>query len=364
MSSGGDTIISVQAEAHETNTVEELYSRAYVIDAMCFSASPPYNYVTSLTRDKVEALRRSGFTALSLCMTVPEQYDLSAVQKTIADWDRFLHQHSDLFLKVTNAGHLDKAKQTGKIGMIYNLQNTAACARSLDKLQTLLDLGVRQVQLTHDYRNFAADACRELTNAGLSQFGFQVVELLNEEGILVDLTHVGERSALDAILHSRAPVIFSHSGCYALCPHPRNVSDRNIRAMAERGGVFCIYNQSGWLTKDPTPSIEHFVAHLQHVIDVAGEEHVGVGTDGDVVDMSAMRPGEVDRHQALFEQDRAYFPQLTWPVKHMRIPELSHPRRMLHLADSLQKKGYSARVIEKVLGGNYARVFREVVMDS
>lgn len=342
----------------------EIYNRAYVIDAMCFSAAPPDRYVTSLTPDKIQALKHSGLTALSLCMTVPEQYNFAGVRKTIAAWDRFLDNHVDLFLKVTQARHLDEAQQTGKIGIIYNLQNTASCARSPDKLAALLDRGIRQVQLTHDYRNFAADACRELSNAGLSRFGYEIIEMLNEKGILIDVSHAAERSALDAILHSQRPLIYSHSGCYALCPHPRNVSDRNIRALAERGGVFCVYNQSSWLTSDPVPSVDHFIAHLQHVIDIAGEDHVGVGTDGDVVDMGAMRPGEVERHQVLFDQDRRYFPQLNWPVKHMRIPELSHPKRMFHCAFALHRKGYKSRVIEKILGGNYARVFREVVGDS
>jgi len=184
---------------------------------------------------------------------------------------------------------------------------------------------------------------------------------MNARGVVVDLSHVGEQSALDAIEASRQPVIFSHSGCYALCPHPRNVSDRNIRAMAERG-VFCAYNQSGWLTQDPTISIDHYLAHVARVIDLAGEDHVGVGTDQDAVDMTAMRPGEAERHQATFDRRRAQYPQLTWQVRHMRVPELSHPKRFLHLADAMHARGYAARRIEKILGGNYARVFRETAV--
>ncbi len=97
------------------------------------------------------------------------------------------------------------------------------------------------------------------------------------------------------------------------------------------------------------------------MINLGGEDHVAMGTDGDAVDMTAMRPDEVARHQAGFERRRKEWPQLDWDVKHMRVPELSHPKRLLHLAQALQKRGYKARTIEKIIGGNYVRVFKEVV---
>ena len=127
------------------------------------------------------------------------------------------------------------------------------------------------------------------------------------------------------------------------------------------GGVFCVYNQSGWLTPDPDISIDHYIAHLDHVINLGGEDSVAVGTDQDAVDMTAMRPTEAADHNRSFARRRAEFPQLTWDVRHMRVPELSHPKRFLHLAEALHARGYRAAAIEKILGGNYARVFREVV---
>jgi len=352
----------VLVSREEADTPEAIYERAYSVDAMCFGAAPPRNYVPYLTDTKIEALQASGITALSMCMTVPSlTSDFAEVRNTISAWDAFTAEHSDVFLKVTHAADLDEAKQSGRVGFIYNFQNTTAFGPDLGKLEAFVDMGVRQVQLCHDYRNYVADGSRELTNAGLSRLGYSVVEALNAHRVVVDVTHAGEQSALDAILHSKAPVIFSHSGCYALCPHPRNVSDRNIRAMADRGGVFCVYDQSAWLTKDPTISIDHYVAHVEHVINIAGEDHVGMGTDGDAVDMTAMRPNEAQRHQQIFDRDVQYFPQLTWKVKHMRVPELSHPKRLLHLAQALHTRGYRPHVIEKILGGNYVRVFREVV---
>lgn len=346
-------------------TAEAIYKRAYVTDAMCFGAAPPRNYVPYLTESKVEALRTSGFTAISMCVSsgASKRVDniFAEIRDNIEKWDAFVEKHSDVFMKVTSGDMLDEAKCSGKVGLIYNLQQSALIGWNLDRLKTLVELSVRQIQLSYNQRNFSADGCMEKTNAGLSNFGFEVIRAINENRILLDLSHVGDQSAYEAIQTAEAPMIFSHSGCLSLNPHPRNVSDRNIRAMANKGGVFCVYNQSGWLTKDPVISMDHYIAHVEHVIRLGGEDHVAMGTDGDPVNMTAMRPDEVQRHQESFDRRRKDFPQLDWEVKHMRVPELSHPQRLLHLAQALHRKGYKARSIEKIIGGNYSRVFKEVV---
>ena len=357
--------LGIKTAVPENETAEEIYRRSYITDAMCFGAAPPRTYVPYLTDSKIRALKTSGFTAISMCMTVvpsrmAENY-AAEVKDVIRKWDAFVAKHSDVFMKVTSAAELDEAKRSGKVGFIYNFQRTMPFGWNLDRLKEFVAGGIRQIQLTHNQRNLVADSCWEKANAGLSNFGFEVIEALNENRVVMDLTHVGDRSALEAILFTKAPMIFSHSGCLALNPHPRNVSDRNIKAMADHGGVFCVYNQSGWLTKDPTISMDHYIQHVEHVINLGGEDHVAMGTDGDAVDMTAMRPDEVMRHQQSFDNWLKDFPMLTWKVKHMRVPELSHPLRLLHLAQALKKRGYKARTIEKIIGGNYVRVFKEVV---
>jgi len=359
---------AVVAKALTQETAAELYRRVYSIDAMCFSMeAPPLAFVQYLRPDKIEALRTSGITAMAMNMT--SYYDelskaeslFEAVQDRITTWNAIVSEHPDVFVKVTNMEELDEAKRSGRVGFIFCFQMSSPFGWDLGKLETFVGRGVRQIQLVDGRRNYLADSCWEEANAGLSRFGFEVIEAFNRLGVITDLSHVGERSALDAILHSRQPAIYSHSGCLGLNPHPRNVSDRNIRALAEKGGVFCVYNQSGWLTKDPEIRIDHFIEHLEHVIDIGGEDAVGVGTDQDAVDMTAVRPTEVEDHQRGFDRRRDEFPQLTWRVRHMRVPELSHPKRFLHLAEALERRGYASARIEKVLGGNYMRVFREVV---
>lgn len=348
-------------------TPEELYDRSITIDVMAFAGVAPRGYVTYFTEDKIEALRTSGITLLSICVTSGESRLREVdsiyleVQQMIGEWDAFISRNSAVFKKVQNHAQLLEVKRSGKVGLSYNFQMAAPFGWDLNKLDRFIELGVRQIQLVGGRRNYLVDSCWEPSNAGLSKFGYTVIEAFNEKGVIVDLAHVGDRSAYDAILASRQPVINSHSGCLALCPHPRNASDRNIKAMAERGGVFCIYNQSGWLTKDPVISMDHYVAHIEHVINIAGEDHVAMGTDQDAVDMTAMRPGEAQRHNAGFKRRRKDYPELDWEVKHMRVPELSHPKRLLHLTQALHKKGYKSRTIEKIIGLNYVRVFKQVV---
>ena len=346
----------------------DIYARAYAIDAMCFAMEPPpRTFVQYLTNDKIEALRTSGITAMAMNMTsnFSEQSQVenmfAAVKDRISTWDTIVTTHSDVFRKVTTPAELDQVKRSGHVGFIYCFQMAAPFGWDLEKLRAFVDLGVRQIQLADGNRNYLVDSCWEKTNAGLSRFGFQAIEAFADLGVIVDLSHVGEQSSLDVILASTRPVIYSHSGCLTLCPHPRNVSDRNIRALGERGGLFCVYNQSGWLTQDPEVSIDHFIAHIEHVINLGGEDAVGVGTDQDAVDMTAMRPTEVFDHNRSFERRRQEFPELSWEIRHMRVPELSHPKRLLHLAEALDARGYRTGTIEKILGGNYVRIFKEVV---
>ena len=342
---------------------EEIYSRAISVDAMCFTTD---DYVPYLDKKRIEDLRTSGITLLSLDVSIGGgpgmgKREWPVVTHQIAQWNDFFRKHTDVFLKVYSADDILQAKKEGKVGIVFNMQDTTPIAQNLHRVGLFYDLGVRQIQLSHNQRNFVVDSCWELTNAGLSRFGRRVVEALNEHKILIDIAHVGEQSCLDTITLSTAPVLASHTGCHALCPHPRSKTDRIIKAIADRGGVICLYNMSGWMSKEPTLSMDIFMRHLKHAVDIAGEDHVGFGTDGDP---SAMSPEklewEIDLSQRSFDSDLKDHPQLTWKIRHMRIRELDSPHRLLNLTREMAKAGYKERTIEKIIGGNYFRLFKEV----
>jgi len=361
--------------------IEALYKRAISVDALCFTTDHyvPYlpkrniealktsGYVPYLHKISIEALKASGITAISLDVSVTKWRDLGnrdfyIVSENIARWNNFLKNNADYFIIVYSVKDILKAKKAGKVGFILTMQDTIPIAQNLNRVELFYNLGIRQIQLSHNQRNFAVDSCWETTNAGLSHFGRQLISALNEKRILIDIAHVGEKSTLEAIAHSSAPLLASHTACYELCPHPRNKSDKVIKALADKGGVFCIFNMSGWMTEEPTASMAVFMQHLKHAINIAGEDHVGFGTDGDPAEMIPEQlEWELGLSQTSFDNEVKYHPQLTWKIKHMRFKELDSPQRLLNLAKEMDKAGYKERIIEKVIGGNYLQLFYEVV---
>lgn len=342
----------------------DLYAKAISVDAMCFTTE---NYVAYLDAPRIEALRQSGLSLISLDVSIGGGGGIGSrewpvVIHQITQWNEFFRAHADVFFRVRSSADVLQAKKEGKVGIVYNLQDTTPIAMNLDRVGLYYDLGVRQIQLSHNQRNFCVDSCWEPTNAGLSRFGRRLVRRLNERRILVDVAHVGDQSALDTIALSTAPVLASHTGCYALCPHPRSKKDPILRAIAEKGGVVCLYNMSGWMTSEKALSMDIYMRHLKHALNVAGEDHVGFGTDGDPSAMSPeQREWEIKFSQDTFTGQVKENPQLNWPVTHIRIPELDSPLRLLNLTDAMHRAGYPARVIEKVIGGNYMRLFRDIV---
>lgn len=348
----------------EKDRCEEIYRTNLTVDAMCFTTE---DYVPYLDKARVEALRDSGITLISLDVSIGGGPGMGlrewpVVVHQIAQWSDFLNTAPDVFFRVSTSRDILEAKRTGKVGIVYNMQDTTPLAQNLHRVGMFFDLGVRQIQLSHNQRNFVVDSCWEPTNAGLSRFGKRMIAALNEKRILIDIAHVGEQSSLETVALSTAPVLASHTSCLALCPHPRNKSDRVMKAIADRGGLICLFNMSGWMSRAPEPSMEIYLSHLKHALNTVGEDHVGFGTDGDPSAMSPeMLEWEIDFSQKSFDNDVADFPQLNWPIRHIRIPELDSPKRLFNLIRAMDRAGYPERIIEKVIGGNYFRLFKEVV---
>jgi membrane dipeptidase len=216
------------------------------------------------------------------------------------------------------------------------------------------------VQPTYNRRNLLGDGCLEPANAGLSKTGVEAIAKMNELGILVDLSHCGRRTATDAIQASVKPVAFTHTGCAALNDHPRNRTDAELRAVADEGGVSGIYFMP-FLSEGRQPTAADVIRHLEHMIDVAGEEHVSIGTDGsvsaEIVDdeFKEIFAGFVRRRReagisAPGETEDGY----------LFANELNSPRRLETLAGMLSDRGHSDGRIEKILGANLLRVLSDV----
>ncbi len=194
-------------------------------------------------------------------------------------------------MKVLTAADILQAKSEGRIGIIYGFQNAAMMGDKVDRVDIFADLGVRVIQLTYNPANQLGDGSMAPENRGLTPFGREVVERLNAKRLMVDLSHSGERTCLDAARVSKQPISINHTGCRALVDLPRNKTDEELRLVASRGGFVGIYFMP-FLNRTSVAHAEDVVAHIDHAVNVCGEDHVGIGTDGGITgidDMAAYR---------------------------------------------------------------------------
>jgi membrane dipeptidase len=333
------------------------YEDAIVVD---FLASPGYfNYPEDppLSADMLRNATASGITAVNLTVS---SGDFEPTVAKIARWEAEIEAHPDTLCRVRSLRQLAEAESSGRLGIIYGFQDTTPLGHDVGRLRIFRDLGVKVIQLTYNVRNLVGDGCLVPENAGLTDLGRFVVERMDELGILVDLSHCGQRTTAEGILASQNPVAISHSGCSAVAPHPRSKRDEELRSMAERGGVVGIYLMP-FLTPGRVPTADDVIAHLEHALQVCGEDHVGIGSDLSVtpIDMSGAYKA---KHQTFVQRriDQGIAAPNEDPDIFFTVPDLNDPRRMEMLADRLAARGHGSARIEKILGGNWARLFREV----
>lgn len=338
------------------------YADATVIDCL---ASPgafniPEDEGGRLGRAVLDAARNSGITGVNVTVgvvgDVPDPFGQTVAD--LARWEREIDRHPDVFAHVRSVEDLRAAKEGGQVGLIYGFQDTVALGADLERLDTFHALGLRIVQLTYNVRNRVGDGSLEPGNAGLSTFGKELVARMNRLGVMVDLSHCGQRTTAEGIADSAVPVAITHTGCQAVFMHPRNKRDEELRACAEKGGVVGIYLMP-YLNAAGPPTADDVMAHLEHALQVCGEEHVGIGSDqsitpvNDTSEYYRRMEAEVNRRKAMGisapREDTAPF-----------VPQLNDSRRMERIADLLEKRGHGAGTIEKVLGANWMRIFGEV----
>jgi membrane dipeptidase len=278
----------------------------------------------------------------------------------VLGWTRRVESHPDTLLRVLNASHIERARDERRVGIIFGFQNAVMMGEDASRVRTFADLGVRIVQLTYNGANQLGHGALAPENGGLTPFGHQVVEALEAADVLVDLSHSGEQTCLDALRSASRPAAITHTGCRALTDMPRNKTDEELRLVADTGGIVGIYFVP-FLHPDFMAVATDVVRHVEHAIDICGEDHVGIGTDvgtTQVDDMDAFRATtarEVVRRMAAGIGVTEELPGVV-PM----IPDLQGPDRFRQLAGMLIERGHSAERVEKVMGLNALRVVREV----
>ena len=339
------------------------FGRSIVIDSASGWPGEP-GKPDSMTAAALDDVRKSGLTAINLTVngagigSYANNYN--GTMDSIAYWNGQVAAHPDALMQVRRFADIAEAKRTGRLGLIYGLQDSFPFGEDLDRLDQFVDFGLRIFSLTYNKRNLVGDGCLEAGNAGLSEFGLKLVAALNEHKLLIDLAHAGERTTLEAITASKAPIAISHTGCAALNPNPRNKTDNELRKLAEKGGYVGIYLMP-FLRGKGQPMAADLVAHLEHAIDICGEDHVGIG--GDIpVSPTALTP-EFKKKHAEFISDRrkrGIAAPGEDPDVYMFLPDLNRADRLARLAQLLSQRTHSDARIEKILGGNFARLLHEV----
>lgn len=338
---------------------EDLYARSIVIDML----ADEYRDETG-----VQFIKDSAVTCISTTLGVrrPENaqgsymmnaFPLEAAVEDCAAWNRFIKEHSSILTPARSMGDIRRAKQEGKRAVMLNFQNTPIEGR-LENLDMFHALGVRTMQLTYNERNAIGDGSTERTNAGLSTFGIAVVERMNELRIMVDSSHSGHQTSFDAIEFSKLPSIFSHTNCAALNEHPRNKTDEHIRKLAAKGGVMGLTTVNVMVKRDLPVTMQDFIDHIDHIVKLVGIDHVALGSD------TLVRGWPTDpkvKDEFLANYGEPHFKNSYRFRFPLGTEGLNDEHKWKYLTAGLIKRGYQEEAIVKILGGNWLRVFGEVI---
>lgn len=268
-------------------------------------------------------------------------------------WNGFIASNSERFYRVDGRDDLPAQSLSDKVGLILGAQS-AYHLRSIEDVDLFYRLGQRVCQLTYNTMTAIGSGCTERVDGGLSAYGLAVVARMDAVGMVVDVSHCGDRTTLDAIEGSGGPVLVTHANCRELVPgHPRGKTDEAIRALARRGGVIGLTTLRNFVCDHEPTTLEHWLDQCSHVADLVGPQHLGIGTDTDLDGWDATDPGVRARVVA------SMGPQYRFRER-LDIDGLDHPRKFFNMAEGLLRRGFCAADVAGVLGNNFARVLRQV----
>jgi membrane dipeptidase len=289
----------------------------------------------TLRNEEFQKLRDSGTTVFhqSFGFVAGDVYSTSL--RDIRGWNAFIKAHSDKFLRIDRCEDMERAKSEGKIGIVIGQQNSQHF-RSVEDVDRFYALGQRVSQLTYN-DNSLGGGSTDPKNEGLSEYGAKIVERMNTLGMAVDVSHCADRTTYDAIGVSKKPVLVTHSNCRALVASPRCKTDETIKAMAAKGGVMGITMVRTFVRSGTRASIENVLDHIDRVAEVAGIEHVGLGTDVDLEGRD--NPAAPRRYD---------------------LDGVRYSNKIFDLTEGLLKRHYGREDIQLILGKNFQRVLKDI----
>lgn len=268
-----------------------------------------------------------------------------------------LVRESDQLCLATDVAAIRGAKRDGKLAIVLHFQGTGPFEYDLDLAEAYWRLGVRVVQMAYNMRSPAADGCEEPGNAGLSRFGRQLVAEFNRLGIVVDVSHTGHASSMEAVEASTAPCIASHSNAAAVHSSRRNLQDDLIKAIAASGGVIGVNGFPAFVADTTEPALDQYIDHMAYIADLVGPGHVGVGLD------------YTDRNPPMAEYEQlvadGHWSRESYPPPPWHYPSgLEDASGLPNLTQRLLERGFSQQDVRGILGENWLRVFGAVWVTS
>jgi membrane dipeptidase len=347
--------LAVSAGPEVSAEARALYERAIVFDA---NLSPSMNDKFPFPPEMLQMTRDSGVTAAKTSLAGTDQKFEDTVAE-IAFFQRVIEAYPDVYLQVREVADFSKAKQQKRFGILFSFESTDMFEGKVERIELFRNLGVRVMQLSYNMTSPFGAGVLAKESLGLTALGHKAVEAMNAQGVAIDLSHANGATSNATLAASKKPTLITHAGCAAVHPHPRNKSDALLRAVADKGGAVGIYDLP-YLTASPKqPTLEDYMTHMTHALKVCGEDHVGIGSDSGIApfDLSSAGMEEFRKEEEYRRKIGVAAPEEDRPLY---VIGLNTPRRSEVIADALLKRGYSARVAEKVLGANFVAAFGRI----
>ena len=329
----------------ETNThlikAKQIHQKATVFDGHCDTILEVMSRKRTLGKKSITGhldiprMKEGGVNVQFFAVFIEDIYkpdrSLKRTLQLIDCFYREIEKNKNNISLVTNYNQIKEVNKAGKIAAILSIEGGEALEGDLGVLRVLYRLGIRLLTLTWNQRNQIADGVGESrTGSGLTKFGLKVIDEMNDLRMLIDVSHLSETGFWDVLKRSKAPIVASHSNCYSLCPHLRNLKDEQIKALADKGGVIGITYVPNFLTQEKRKTtVKDVVKHIDYLVKKAGIDCVGLGSDFDGTGALPLGLEGVDK-----------------------IPNIT---------EELLNQGYKEKDIKKILGENFLRVFKEVV---
>jgi len=307
--------------------------------------------------------KRAGVDFVSLTVSIPEN-SLNSTIRHITTVKAYIASCPKEMIFVTTADQIAAAKAAGKLAVGFHFQEPTPFEGNIEMVRIFADLGVRHVILAYNLKNAVGDGCAERTDAGLSRYGIRLIGAMNAAGMIVDGSHTGYRTTMEAMEICANPFIFSHSNAFAVNAHYRNIKDDQIRACARTGGIISVNGVNEFLG-DLKAETETIFRHVDYIANLVGPEHVGIGLDH-VKDYDSVwswmqeNPDLWPDNRGTAGPDnrlvayRAPDNETTAGV----YPAHAQPEQILELGGRLLEAGYSSAHVKGILGENYLRVLR------